>query len=97
MSKEDYKIIICDMPHREELIVEVYYKNEQWLEVSAEVPHNFVTRFYNSEKTNYWEFTFDEAMETLQKAKDMLAAKQRTPEQQKAYERMIKEAEKESS
>jgi hypothetical protein len=90
MSKEDYRIVICDMPDREELVAEVHYKNDYWVEISAEIPNKFVIQYYNHDSRNYWEFSFDEAMYVLQQAKDMLAVKQRNPEQQKEYNDMMK-------
>ena len=95
MKNMDFSITIASLPDRENLVAEIYYKNKGWVEISAEVPNKFVVAFCNCDDGNYWEFPYDEAMETLQKAKDMLAAKQRTSEQQKAYEKMIKESEKE--
>ena len=86
MSREDFRIVVCSMPHREELISEVYYKNEQWLEISAEIPNNFVVQFFNKDNENYWEFTYEEAMAVLQEAKNRLAKLQRTPEEQANYE-----------
>ena len=95
MNKENYRFIICDTPDKEELVCQIFCKNEFWAEISVEVPDEFVVEFYQHKGRRCWEFPYDEAMEVLQKAKDMLAAKQRTPEQQKAYEKMIKESEKE--
>jgi hypothetical protein len=89
MSKEDYRIVICDMPDREELVAEVHYKNNYWVEISAETPNKFVIQYYNKENGNCWEFPFAEAMDVLQQAKDMLAEKQRTPAQQKEYDEMM--------
>lgn len=92
MSKEDFKIIICDLPHREELVAEVYYKSISWVEISAEIPNQFVVNFGNCNKGNkgkYWKFPYDEAMEVLQKAKSLLAEKQRTPEQQAEHDAWI--------
>ena len=96
MSKEDFKIIVCDLPHREELVAEVYYKSIGWAEISAEIPNQFVITFGNCNKGNkgkYWEFLYDEAMEVLEEAKNQLAEKQRTPEQQAEYEARQKELE----
>ena len=75
MSKEDYRIVICDMPDREELVDEVHYKNNYWVEISAETPNKFVIQYYNKENGNCWEFPFAAAMDGLQQAKDMLAEK----------------------
>jgi len=93
MSKEDFRIVVADMPHKEEPVCEVYYKNEYWIEISAEVPNEFVIQFFNKDDGNYWEFSFDEAMEVLQEAKNRLAKLQRTPEEQKSYDEWIEKLE----
>ena len=90
MSKEDYRIVIADMPDKEEPVAEVYYKNKFWVEVSYEDHGYFVTKFYNQNSENYWEFPYEEAMEVLQEAKRKLARMQRTPEEQARYEAKMK-------
>ena len=93
MEKRNFRLIICDMPDKEELVCQVFYKNEQWIEISAEVPHEFVIAFCNKEGGDYWEFSYDEAMKIIQEAKRRLEEKQRTPEQQKRYDEQIRELE----
>ena len=87
--KKDFEIAIASLPDRENLVAEIYYKKVGWVEISAEIPHKYVVAFCNCDEGSYWEFPFDEAMDVLQQAKDMLAAKQRTPEQQKEYDEMM--------
>lgn len=89
MNKEDWEIIIADMPDREEPVSEIWYKNKYWVEISAEVPNEFVIQFYSHPEKDYWEFPYEEAMEVLQQAKDRLARLQRTPEEQKSYDEWI--------
>nr|VFK44375.1 MAG: hypothetical protein BECKSD772F_GA0070984_11773 [Candidatus Kentron sp. SD] len=91
MSREDWEIIIADVPDQEEPEAEVYYKNEQWVGISMEFPNTFTVKFCNKDEGNYWEFTYDEAMEILQEAKNRLAKLQRTPEEQAEYEARQKE------
>lgn len=93
LYKEKYTFIVCDVPDKEELVCQVFYKNKFWVEISAETPNNFVIQFYNKEDGNYWEFPYEEAMEVLQEAKSRLAKYQRTPEEQAEYDAMKKEQE----
>ena len=89
MKNKDFEIIIASLPDRENLVAEIFYKNTEWVEISAETPHKYVVCFCNTDDGNYWEFPFEEAMDVFQQAKDMLAEKQRTPEQQKEYDEMM--------
>ena len=74
-------------------MAEINYRHEQWAEVSAETPHEYVVQFYNKRDGNYWEFPYEEAMEVLAEAKERLSKYQRTPEEQAEYEAMKKEQE----
>ena len=89
MSKDDFRIMIADVPDKEESVCEIYYKNSGWVQISAEVPNEFVIAFCNKESGSYWEFPFDEAIEIIQEAKEHLAKFQRTPEQQAEYDAWI--------
>ena len=89
MSKEDFRIVLADVPDKEEPVAEVYYKSEGWVQISAEVPNEFVIAFCNKADKSFWEFPYEEAMEVLQQAKDRLARLQRTPEEQKSYDEWI--------
>ncbi|WP_316356148.1 hypothetical protein [Candidatus Neptunichlamydia sp. REUL1] len=93
MSREDYRIVIADMPDKEDPVAEIYYKNENWVVISYEDHGYFVAEFFNNESSSYWEFPYDEAMEVLEEAKNHLAKLQRTPEQQAAYEARMEEQE----
>ena len=93
MKNKNFEITIASLPERENLVAEIYYKNIGWVEISAEVPHEFVIAFCNKEDSDYWEFPYDEAMEAIQEAKNQLAEKQRTPEQQKRYDEQVRELE----
>ena len=93
MSRKDFRIVVCSMPHREELISEIYYKNEHWVEISAEQPYKYVVQFFNKDSERYWEFSCAEAMDVLEEAKNRLAKLQRTPKEQAEYDAMKKEQE----
>ena len=93
MSKNEWEIVICDMPDREELVAEIWYRNKYWAEISAEIPNQFVIQVYNNSSGKYWEFSYEEAMEVLQEAKNRLAKLQRTPEEQAEYDAQKKELE----
>ena len=93
MSKKNFRIMIADVPDKEEPVCEIYYKNLGWVQISAETPDEFVIAFCNKENGEYWEFPYEEAMEVLQEAKKHLKKMQRTPEQQAAYEKRTKELE----
>ncbi|WP_420421700.1 hypothetical protein [Simkania sp.] len=89
MNNSDFNIDILDLPDRENLVAEIDYKQNQWAEISAEIPNEFVIQFYSHPEKDYWEFPFDEAMEILQKAKDHLAKLQRSPEEQRSYDEWL--------
>nr|VFK80675.1 MAG: hypothetical protein BECKSD772D_GA0070982_11404 [Candidatus Kentron sp. SD] len=91
MSRNDFNIDILELPDRENTVAEIDYKKCQWAEISAEEPYKYVIQIYKHPEKEYWEFSFDEAIETLQSAKKQLAKFQRTPEQQAEYEDRQKE------
>ncbi|WP_316357031.1 hypothetical protein [Candidatus Neptunichlamydia sp. REUL1] len=93
MIKKDFEITIASLPDRENLVAEIFYKNVEWIEISAEIPNQFVVVFCNNDKGDYWEFPYEEAMKVLQEAKNRLAKYQRTPEEQAEYDAMKKEQE----
>ena len=89
MRKENFRITVLSVPDRENLVAEISYKGKGWVEISAEIPNEFVVAFCNNDNGNYWEFPFDEAMEVLQEAKDHLAKLQRTPEEQAEHDAWV--------
>ncbi|MCP5504459.1 MAG: hypothetical protein H7A41_04825 [Chlamydiales bacterium] len=86
MSRNDFRIMIADVPDKEEPVCEIYYKNSGWVQISAEVPGKFIVAFCNRDDGAYWEFPYEEAMEVLQEAKEHLAKLQRTPEEQAEHD-----------
>lgn len=89
MSKKNFRITVLSVPDRENLVAEISYNGKGWVEISAEVPNEFVIAFCNKEDANYWEFPYEEALEVLEEAKKQLAEKQRTPEQQAEYDAWV--------
>ena len=69
----DFRIEVADIPTRENLVAEIFYKGEQWVEISQE-HGELIIQFYSPEEDDYWEFPFNEAMEALEKAKKKLLA-----------------------
>ena len=93
MGKEDYKFIVCDVPDKEELVCQIFVKNEFWVEVSAETYNTFEVDFYQNKNRKSWNFPFDETVKALQKAKSILSEKQRTPQQKKRYDEQMEKLE----
>ena len=91
MTRDNFRIMIADVPDKEEPVCEIYYKNKGWVQISAEIPNKFMIAFCNKNEGNYWEFPYDEVMEVLQEAKEHLRKMQRTPEEQAEYEARQKE------
>jgi hypothetical protein len=86
MSRENYRIVIGDLPDKEDPVADIYYKNQHVFQLFNENRTGFVVKFANNPNKNYWEFPYEEAIEVLQEAKDRLAKLQRTPEEQAEYE-----------
>ena len=72
MNKEklfkNFRITVISLPDREDLVAEIFYKNEQWAEISQETGELLV-QFYNSDNQNYWEFSLSEAIQVLESAR----------------------------
>jgi DNA-directed RNA polymerase specialized sigma subunit len=67
-STEDFRIVIASLPDREKCVCEIYYKHEQWVEISQETEVARI-QFYNRKNQGYWEFPLETAIEILQTAK----------------------------
>lgn len=67
----NFEIEIASIPTRRNLVAEIYYENEQWVEISNENLELKIL-FYASNKNEFWEFNFQEAVEILLKAKTKL-------------------------
>ncbi len=68
---EKFKIIIASLPNRERPVAEIAYENVQWAEISQETDE-LIIQFYPHPRQEYWEFSFNEAFEVLEKAKKSL-------------------------
>ncbi len=64
----DFRIVIASLPDREKCVCEIYYKKNQWAEISQEDKEIFI-QFYAHPTESYWEFPIDIALDVLQKAK----------------------------
>ena len=67
MNKFD--ITIGSLPDREKLVAKIYYDNYQWVEISQETDQ-LIIQFYPHPKKDFWEFSYDEAITVLEKAKN---------------------------
>ena len=65
---EKFEILIASLPDKENLVAEIYYENMYWAEISKEMDE-VVIQFYSHPKKKYWEFSLDEALDILSKAK----------------------------
>jgi hypothetical protein len=66
---QGFSIVIASLPNRDQCVCEIYYKNDQWVEISNENDEK-VVRFYSHPFLNQWEFPLKVAMEILQKANE---------------------------
>ena len=69
--KSDFVVKVGSVPNREELVAEIYYQYEQWAEISMEHKH-LIIQLYPPLNAKYWEFSLDETLEALEKAKKKL-------------------------
>lgn len=68
---DKFRITIASLPDRERLVAEVFYEGVQWVEISQE-SDEVVVQFYSHPRKKHWEFTYDEAVQVLEKAKNKL-------------------------
>ena len=73
MPSKNFAIKIASVPYREELVAEIYYNHEQWVEISQK-QEQLIIRFYTPLNNNYWEFPLNEALEALEQAKKKILA-----------------------
>ena len=66
MNKFD--ITMASLPHRENLVAEIFYENVQWVEISNDT-EDIIIQFYSHPRKGYWEFPLDEALNILERAK----------------------------
>ena len=65
------RIGIASPPDRKKLVAEVLYENEQWAEISQDLGV-FKLEIYPRRNGQPWLFPLDEALSTLQVAKERL-------------------------
>ena len=73
MLPEDFHIDIASLPDRENLVAEIFYKKDQWAEISQELSDEMIAQFYAHPKQNPWEFPLEDALAALEEAKKRLA------------------------
>jgi hypothetical protein len=66
-----FEIKIASVLHREELVAEIYYEREQWVEISQE-SDELLIEFHPKRNHSCWRFSFDEAMMVLESARKKL-------------------------
>jgi hypothetical protein len=71
MIQENFSIIIANDTERENVFAEIYYKNQQWAEISIEGDKPLLALF-SSNNQKFWEFPLDEALQALEIAKKKL-------------------------
>ncbi|MBS0649648.1 MAG: hypothetical protein JSR93_00655 [Verrucomicrobia bacterium] len=71
MNKKEFSFRIASDVNKEKVFVEVFYGDDQWAEISQEEKDPLVI-FFSPSNAKYWEFSFQEALEILLKAKECL-------------------------
>ena len=70
MLSDKFRITIASLPDREELVAEICYDLEQWVEISQEPGQERpIIQFYSPSVKQYWEFPLEDALEALELAK----------------------------
>ncbi len=64
----DFRIVVASMPDKEGLVTEIYYKHEQWVEISNENGTPMIV-FCKKRDGGNWEFELDKAFDALEYAK----------------------------
>lgn len=55
MNLDGFVVKIASIPHREELVAEIYYNHEQWVEISNE-SNQLIMQFYSPLEKNIGNF-----------------------------------------
>jgi hypothetical protein len=71
---KNFRIIIASVPYRQNCVCEIYFKQDQWVEISNEADEVMI-QFYSPTSDKYWEFPLDIALEVLQRAKSRFFGK----------------------
>ena len=65
---EKARICISSPPDREKLVAEIFFGREEWAEINQE-GDVLMVEFYTKENGEFWQVSFDDAVQTLQAAK----------------------------
>jgi hypothetical protein len=68
---EKFEIEIASIPTQENLVAEIFYDGEQWVQIYLN-NQELLIQFYSHPNQEYWEFPFDLAVQALEKAKKRL-------------------------
>jgi hypothetical protein len=68
---DDFEILIMNVPDRDDLIAEVFYKNTQVACVMENIGE-FVIQIFPCPDEDFWELPFDKMLATLERAKKIL-------------------------
>lgn len=69
---EKFRITIASLPDRERLVAEILYEGVQWAEISQEKDDELIIQLYPHPREKHWEFPYDDALRTLEEAKNKL-------------------------
>ena len=72
-EEKKFRIVVVGLPDRKNLVAEIFYKGEQWVEISHETGE-LIVQFYSPNNSDFWEFPLNEALEVLETAKKKLLA-----------------------
>lgn len=68
---ENFRITISSLPDREELVAEIFYDHDQWVEISQEPGvEQPIIQFYPPSNKECWEFPLEDALKALELAKN---------------------------
>ena len=70
-SNTNMSVDIASPPDRENLVAQISYNREQWAEIHQE-SGSLTLELYPRHDGKPWQFSFDEALRTLQRARQRL-------------------------
>lgn len=68
---KNFEIEIASIPTQENLVAEIFYNGVQWVQIYLN-NEELLIQFYSHPNQEYWEFSFDIAVQVLEKAKKRL-------------------------
>jgi hypothetical protein len=68
---ENFEIEIASIPTQENLVAEIFYGVDQWVQIYFQKDELFI-QFYPPSNSQYWEFPYDLSIQILEKAKKRL-------------------------